>query len=458
MNEPWKAFKWDLNNRLTRLAIPVGVMIVAGIVSFIAIWACYGFRYAPTSDPNVHFDFDAIIDRAKTNIAETRVPGVEAPPPGLTLDDIKAVPTPAVANITKWMMDHKLLPETWLHGFFYTYATTLMRGCFLNGSISITGFWYFFPLCLLYKTPVAVLTIAMIAFIAGIILWIRAGFDLWDIAVGVSLFFLLVRIVVWLCGSQPGPGANYVWSVLILLPLIARIVPIVLKQTSQSGVWAAICLLTPVVIYGGMAMTSNFNLGIRHLLPLLPFLHLGVGIIVARLLWRWGKIGAVLVAGLGMALAIESCSAWPNYLAFFNVPSGGWRGGINHLSDSNLDWGQDLILLKNWQKDHPEKLLYLCYFGTADPDFYQINHLDLPGGYVLAKQQMSRCRSSSSPALSPSTRPIIRRAPTCPSRIENFIRRSIKWSHARFWVGRFIYTTGRCDHRRRSNDVGGDVG
>ncbi|HEX3356833.1 MAG TPA: hypothetical protein VHS31_07680, partial [Tepidisphaeraceae bacterium] len=387
MNESWIAFKWEFKTRVTRLIVPAGVMLVAGIVSFIAIWACYGFRYAPTSDPNLHFDFEAIVNRAKTNIVETATPGLDAPPPPI-LDDIKKTPTPWEANVTQSLMDHKLLPEAWLHGFFYTYATTLMRGCFLNGRISITGFWYYFPLCLLYKTPTAVLTITLIAFITAIILWMRAGFNLWDIAIGVSLFFILVRLIVWLCGAELGPGANTVWSMLILLPLLVRFIPVVLKSSSQSDAWIAICLAMPVIIYGGLAMKSNFNLGIRHLLPLLPFLHLAVGIVAARLLWRWGKIGALLVGGLGMTLAIESCSAWPNYLAFFNVPSGGWRGGISHLSDSNLDWGQDLILLADWQKNHPDKVLYLCYSGIADPDYYHINHLDLPGGYVFSNHEV----------------------------------------------------------------------
>ena len=87
-----------------------------------------------------------------------------------------------------------------------------------------------------------------------------------------------------------------------------------------------------------------------------------------------------------MALAVESCSAWPNYIAFFNAPSGGTRNAVFKLSDSNLDWGQDLKLLADWHKEHPDKLIYLCYFGTADPSYYGINRVDLPGGYVFSSQ------------------------------------------------------------------------
>jgi hypothetical protein len=168
--------------------------------------------------------------------------------------------------------------------------------------------------------------------------------------------------------------------------IVIRLIPILVKRTQQAESWAAVCLIAPVVIYGGTAMMSNFNLGIRHVLPLLPFLHLACGIIVSRMVWRWGKIGTLLAGGLGMALAIESLSAWPGYIGFFNAPAGGWRGGVFKLSDSNLDWGQDLRLLADWQKAHPDKNLYLCYFGTADPAYYGIRRIELWGGYDLGQQ------------------------------------------------------------------------
>ena len=32
----------------------------------------------------------------------------------------------------------------------------------------------------------------------------------------------------------------------------------------------------------------------------------------------------------------------PDYLAFFNFASGGPRSGPQYISDSNIDWGQDV--------------------------------------------------------------------------------------------------------------------
>jgi hypothetical protein len=92
-----------------------------------------------------------------------------------------------------------------------------------------------------------------------------------------------------------------------------------------------------------------------------------------------------VAALLGVALAIETALAFPNYIAFFNAPSE-YVGPINLLSDSNFDWGQDLPALAKWQKDHTDRPLYLAYFGGHDPAFYGITYTSLPGGYFLSRQ------------------------------------------------------------------------
>ena len=54
------------------------------------------------------------------------------------------------------------------------------------------------------------------------------------------------------------------------------------------------------------------------------------------------------------------------------------------LSDSNIDWGQDLKLLANWQKKHPDTPMYLWYFGTADPHYYGMHYINMPGSTAPA--------------------------------------------------------------------------
>ena len=37
-----------------------------------------------------------------------------------------------------------------------------------------------------------------------------------------------------------------------------------------------------------------------------------------------------------------------------------------------------MLLLQKWQQSHPDKKLYVAYFGEADPKYY-LNYSDLPG-------------------------------------------------------------------------------
>jgi hypothetical protein len=85
------------------------------------------------------------------------------------------------------------------------------------------------------------------------------------------------------------------------------------------------------------------------------------------------------IACLALGLAVESGIAFPNYIAFFNAGVGGSRGGLRLLTDSNLDWGQDLKLLAQWQQAHPDRKLYLCYSGQADPRYYGLRYTNLFG-------------------------------------------------------------------------------
>jgi len=76
--------------------------------------------------------------------------------------------------------------------------------------------------------------------------------------------------------------------------------------------------------------------------------------------------------------ALESTSAYPHYLSFFNLAVGGAGNGHRYLLDSNLDWGQDLIRLKHWVELYNTPAICLSYFGTADPSYYGITYRPLP--------------------------------------------------------------------------------
>jgi hypothetical protein len=64
----------------------------------------------------------------------------------------------------------------------------------------------------------------------------------------------------------------------------------------------------------------------------------------------------------------------PHHLAYFNEYAGGPAGGRDHLLDSNLDWGQDLHLVKEFMDEQQLDSIGLAYFGTLHPELIGIDY------------------------------------------------------------------------------------
>ena len=122
-------------------------------------------------------------------------------------------------------------------------------------------------------------------------------------------------------------------------------------------------LVLPASLWMVVAMTSQMNIGVRHVLPVVLFMTVLAGAALDRAVPEACKVVAVL------ALFMTATSTWvafPNYLSYSNEIAGGIGKTYKRLSDSNVDWGQDLRRLDNWLLDnHPSGPLYLAYFGTA---------------------------------------------------------------------------------------------
>lgn len=63
-------------------------------------------------------------------------------------------------------------------------------------------------------------------------------------------------------------------------------------------------------------------------------------------------------------------------MAYFNELAGGPERGWWHLTDSNVDWGQGLLDVRDWAVAHPEaRPLGLVYGNFVN---YRVPGLDLP--------------------------------------------------------------------------------
>jgi MFS family permease len=158
-------------------------------------------------------------------------------------------------------------------------------------------------------------------------------------------------------------------SATLLLALFFLVLAI-LKRPPPS--FATLALAIAAAGYFAWCMTSRINLGIRHLLPFFPLLYVLLAAAAVRL-------GRARLAGVAVALAAaESLIAYPHYLAFFNMLSGGPDRGADYLLDSNLDWGQDVKHLKRYVESSGNPPLCLEYFGTANLGYYGVKAMGVP--------------------------------------------------------------------------------
>jgi hypothetical protein len=176
----------------------------------------------------------------------------------------------------------------WLTGLLAVNAhnTVGVYFSFAFGEVSSAGRWWYHPAVFLVKTPLAMFAAALV----GLALWAR---------------------------RRQRAGSS--------------------RGSRRPGILARLCLLT-VVVYLGVAITSSYNLGFRHLLPVLPFLYLPVARAVAA--YRVGTAVLLLV------LASESLAVTPLWASQTNT---WWLGKRNptrfSLSHGNLDFGQNYLQL-----------------------------------------------------------------------------------------------------------------
>jgi dolichyl-phosphate-mannose-protein mannosyltransferase len=320
----WRVLNRTARTLGSRLLAAAAISALAALVAYIFIWASYGWRYASSSNPRQNLGLDDAVQGYLACQSIQNHGGTNDTP----LDQILQWSAEAqahpdwVVNCVRWADQQHLFPRAFLRGFLVIEQYTYSRAGFLLGQISLRGWWYYLPVTLAVKTPLATLI---------------------ALALALGLFWKISR---------------------------------------PRDVWATLAVLVAPLIYAISAMHSDMDVGIRHFLPLYPFLYIGLGVVAASALARFGSRAVAVVAILLLGLAVETCCAFPNYLSFFNIATGGYRGGARILSDSNIDWGQNLPALADWQRQHPQYQLMLSYFGAADPRYYGIHYHNLPGSFA----------------------------------------------------------------------------
>ena len=224
-------------------------------VAFLLIWGAYSFSFGTMTE---HVASDAAGQG-----------GIFAKIPTPLLHALETLPVPAP----------ELLDGLWqVHNHVDAGHTA-----YLLGRHSFHGWWYFFPVALAVKTPLAILLLAVLGVLA-------------------------------LGLASPDERGRTLWKSM-RLPAV----------------------LTAVIL--AINLPTSLNIGVRYMLPLYPLLALTAGIGTVWLWRRYRRAAIILLVWT----ALSSAAAHPDYLAYFNELGGTHPERI--LVDSDIDWGQDMARL-----------------------------------------------------------------------------------------------------------------
>lgn len=142
-------------------------------------------------------------------------------------------------------------------------------------------------------------------------------------------------------------------------------------------------LLGPIALAALFLVVGMFigrlGIGIRYVFPVLPALAVALGALGSG---RRGDAGGWRKAALALAAAqaIEAGAQAPWHLSFYNALAGGPARGQWIVNDSNVDWGQGLVALREELRRRGIGRVHLAYHGTAEPSLYGIDYVPYRGG------------------------------------------------------------------------------
>lgn len=154
-----------------------------------------------------------------------------------------------------------------------------------------------------------------------------------------------------------------------------------------------------IAFYSYISIKGNLNLGIRHLFPMLPMVFIlvakkAVDIRKALHGHRRATYSGALIIATGLYM-LTPLIIYPRYVPYINSAFGGGGAGYKYLTDSNVDWGQDLKRLAEWIKARPEvDKIAVDYFGGGSPAYYLCERRYYPNGELVANSDGYNCDTS----------------------------------------------------------------
>ena len=323
----------QLLRRRERVVVVVVLVLCLVVTTYASIWVCYGCRLSIFPESRLSAVGVGGSDPTVEHAAEKLATDWH-----WALHNPDGKPRPGIVPaFVRLAGARHLLPDAYLFGLAWTHEATRGREAYFRGETLVGGWRWYFPLAFAIKTPIAM----MILLGAGIVslIWRRRG------------------------------------------------------QCQDPVLLAGLIAFS--LIYVVYVISSSFNIGQRHLLPIYPAVLVFAG---ASAVWLETRLGRGLIGAAIVWLAAANLWIHPHYLSYFNELVGGPSKGHLYLADSNIDWGQDLERLAYYAAEHPDDTIKLSYFGSAVPTSYGFDckllpssietgsaeHLDGGGLYVIS--------------------------------------------------------------------------
>jgi hypothetical protein len=288
----------------------LGSAAIAVICVGMVIWACYRFSHAPidqiSSVPDRIADRTFGVGSGMARKVHALTTSIQLPAPDL------------YAGLRELRDVNREGPRSYLFG-----------------QINQGGWWYFYPVAIAFKTPLAVLLLAIIGSASLLSCWLRAR-------------------------AQWRP----------LVPLLAAIAVV------------------------AVVMPTRLDIGVRHVMPVFAFMAMLAAVGAVTLWNRHLKLARVATVGLLAWLVASSVLAHPDYLSYFNELGGNNPAQILVISD--LDWGQDLTRLSGYLRQHQVKHVSIAYDNYFDgqalglPDSVRLRCGEPATGWVAVEERRAR--------------------------------------------------------------------
>jgi len=312
--------RWGLGNvRGVMRSTAVGLICV-----FLVIWTDYRFSHAPINK------FTSAPDKIAARVfgpASSATRGVQF------LTSKLQLPAPELYNGLRDLRD----------------VNSLRPRSYLFGQVKEGGWWYFYPVAIAVKTPLAVLLLALIGAISLTASWLRSRAD-------------------W---QRP-------------VPLVAFVAILV------------------------VAAPTKLDIGVRHVMPVFAFLSM-MAAVGGVALWNGGfaraqgspnepramlRAARTTVVVLLAWLFVSSALAHPDYLSYFNELGGSNPAHILVISD--LDWGQDYSRLSAYLNEQQVKHISVAadtYFDPATlgfPETVLLQCRETATGWIAIEERRAR--------------------------------------------------------------------